>query len=252
MENTPVVRTETHLVASDASSVLTALMDKAVEAKMDPAGLEKLFGLYERMQSMNARQAFTEAMAKFKVICPAIPRGTINNQFKVVNRDGVTVPRRYAALDDIEKTIRNPLGECGLSYRWTGCKVEGEQLSMECVVSHIGGHSESSPVTLPVKSGAGCSEAQRYGSAMTYAQRFSLIQALGLTTCDEDTDGADDVAPVETITESQAVDLEAGIKEVGGNMAAFLKKFGVSSIRELPKSQLAAAGRMIEEKRAAR
>jgi hypothetical protein len=84
---------------------------------------------------------------------------------------------------------------------------------------------------------------------MTYAQRYSLIQALGLTTCDEDDDGATASADVDTITESQAADLDTAIENVRGDKAKFCKFFGVSSLTELPASKLRDALAMIETKR---
>lgn len=225
---------------------IMAILAQAVERGTPPETLERLMALSERIAANGAKQKFNEAMARFKASCPAIPRRTENKQFKVT-RNGVEVARRYAALEDIEATIRGPLGAEGLSYRWTDTKVEGGSLSMACVVSHIGGHSESSPVTLPVTSNAGCSEAQKYGAAMTYGQRFSLIQVLGLTTCEEDADGGG--PPPEPITESQAANLEGMIENVGANRGGFLSYFGIGTVADLPGSRFQEAIKMLEKKR---
>lgn len=227
---------------------IMAILAGAVERGTPPETLERLMAMSERIAANAAKQKFNEAMAKFKAGCPPVPRRTENKQFKVT-RDGIERSRRYAALEDIEATIRGPLGECGLSYRWTDTKIEGGSMTMVCVVSHVGGHSESSPATLPVTSSAGCSEAQKYGAAMTYAQRYSLIQALGLTTCDEDSDG-NPPAPTAKITEAQLANLEAMIDDIGGiNRPVLLSYFGVETLSDLPAVKFKWAIAELERKR---
>lgn len=198
-ESQEVIVHDAHGGAMAAS--MPRLMELAIQSdKVD--ALERLVALDERMSARRAAQEFAEAMARFKHTCPAVPRRTENAQFKVT-RNGTQQARRYATLEDIEATVRGPLASCGLSFRWGDSRMEGGNMTLACVVSHVGGHSVSASVTLPVESRAGCSEAQKYGAVMTYAQRYSLIQALGLTTCDEDTDGAENPAPEEKITPNQ-------------------------------------------------
>lgn len=225
-ERLPVART-------DFGSVLQGAIDKGI----DPASLGAILAAAKEYRAMEAKAAFDSAMAEFKASCPPIPRRTENAQFSVV-RNGVKVNRKYAALEDIEGTIRGPLGVCGLSYRWAGAKVESNQLTMTCIVSHAQGHSVESPVVIPVESRAGCSEQQKYGSAMTYAQRYSLIQALGLTTCDEDADGnAPDLASGPKVTPEQADELQMTVAEVGADKAKFLAWVGVASYADVPASE---------------
>lgn len=231
-----------------ATNIL-AVIDRAVASKTDPATMERMFALYERMEAMRARKEFAEAMSAFKADCPPIPRRTENAQFKVT-RDGVTRARRYAALEDIEATIREPLGKHGLSFRWGETKVADGILTMACVVSHVGGHSESSAVSLPIDSKAGCSDQQKTGAAMTYAQRYSLVQALGLTSCDEDDDG-NDLNAGPKITPHDADKLDTLIENVGANRDAFLKFMGVASLADIPAARFSEAVAALERKRKA-
>ncbi len=198
---------EVEAMAALEPAAMPRLFELAVQK--GPEGveiLERLVALDERMSKRRAEQEFSEALMRFKSSCPAIPRRTENSQFSVT-RNGMKVARRYATLEDIEATVRGPLGQCGLSFRWGDSKMEGATMTLACIVSHVGGHSVSSSVTLPVESRAGCSEAQKYGAVMTYAQRYSLIQALGLTTCDEDTDGATDVDDSAKVSPDQVLTL---------------------------------------------
>lgn len=237
-DSAPIVRVNEPSIGG----ILAAAVDKG----MDTASLEKLFQLYERDQDRKAQQEFAAAMAKFKDICPPIPKGTINNQFKKVDRNGVMKPRLYAALEDIEPVIRTPLSKCGLTYRWGNERVENGVASLDCIVTHIGGHSQLAHSMFPVDSSAGASPQQKYAAAWAYCKRHSLEHALGLVTCDEDTDGNE--PPGETITEEQALALEGMLSDTGANVASFCNVLRIASIGELPASRYEEAVSKIRER----
>ena len=228
-----------------------ALLSQAIEAKLDPAAMAEFYGLYRQMKADQARASFADALSAFKADCPPIPRRTPNNQFKKVDRNGVSGPSMFASLKDIDATIRGPLGKHGLSTRWTGAEIKDGILSLTCEVTHRDGHHESSRVQFPLESKAGCSEQQRYGIVMTYAQRYSLIQALGLTTCDEDTDGNLPGEPAASgpITAEQAANLELAVENVKGDKARFLKRFGADTFAAFPRAKYGDALVAIQEKR---
>jgi hypothetical protein len=211
--------------------------------------MEKFYALFERMKAAQAKQQFSEAMSAFKAACPPVQRRTLNPQFKTVDRAGVSKTRTFASLEDIAATVRDPLGEHGLSYRWTDSKVDAGMLTLNCEVRHVGGHSESSSVTLPIDSKAGCSEQQKFGIVMTYAQRYSLIQALGLTSCDEDEDGNEPADTGETVTADMAANLEAAVLSVNGDAKKFLQLLKAERFIDIPLSKYGYALAKIEEKR---
>jgi len=236
----------TNELATVQPSIL-GIIDGAVKSGTSPETLAKMMDLYERAQAMNAKQAFAAAMAKFSATCPPVQRTTRSDQFTMVRRDGTKGPRMYASLDDISNAIRGPLASAGLSFRWSDMTVKDGAMTISCIVSHEGGHSESSSVTLPSEVKAGCSEAQKAGIVQTYAMRYSLIQALGLTSCDEDTDGAD--APAETITDEQALEIEAALADLNVDRGQFLAYMKASTIAGIPASKLGMAKTAIETKR---
>ena len=208
--------------------------------------LERLVALDERVSARRAAMAFAAAMARFKATCPPVPRRTPNAQFSV-SRNGVMSPRLYASLQDIEATIRAPTGECGLYHRWTDASVSAGMLTMACVVSHVGGHSISSPIAMPLESKAGCSEQQKFGITYAYSQRYSLINAYGLTSCEEDTDGATE--PVPCITPDQVVELVALIDRCPPATHDRLMAFaGVKTLDDIPASRFASVRAKLETK----
>ena len=224
------------------------IIGNAVDKGMAPDALSKMWDTYERMEGMTAKKAFASAMAKFSATCPPVQRTTRSDQFTMVRRDGSKGPRMYASLEDISNAVRAPLAAAGLSFRWSDMVVQGGEMKISCIVSHEGGHSESSSVTLPSEVKAGCSEAQKVGIVQTYAMRYSLIQALGLTSCDEDTDGADDNT-VECITDDDVLAIEAALSDLNVDRGQFLAYMKCSTIAGIPASKLSVAKAAIEAKR---
>lgn len=233
-------------LATIAPRQITALdlMQAATAANMTPETISKFLDMHERIEANNARKAYHAARAAFKRDCPPIVRRTPNAQF---TRAGTNQPRMYASRTDIAQAIDATLAANGLHYDWTRMVVENGKMSITCVVSHQDGYSTESTVTgLVVDSKAGCSDLQKSGTAQEYGMRYSLIQALGLTSCDEDTDGEDDPA---TINESQRADIEITLAETKADVAAFLKWAGVEKVKDIRAARYPAIMAALNRKR---
>jgi hypothetical protein len=111
------------------------------------------------------------ALAKFQATCPTIEKKKDNPFFK----------SKYAALDDIIQAIRKPLSDAGLSY--TQFPTDG---SLTTVLMHESGEFIHGSMPIHAKKEK---DPQAYGSAITYARRYSLASVLGLAVGDEDDDG---------------------------------------------------------------
>lgn len=243
----PLARVEEQplaVVPSSADSEVGQLIRLALEKGQDP---KELYALLREERGHRARMEFSQAMANFKGECPPIPKRH-DSQFDVTDK-GVKRKRKYADLEDIDRIIAPIMAKHGLHYRWGSAVVKDAMLSQSCIVSHVAGHFEESTITLPTGSAAGCSEAQKYMSASTYARRYSLIAAAGLTSCDEDTDGADDGDPGECITTEQSMALNDALIDCGGNRETFLKAFQIDKLAALPASRFDQAWQSIQDKK---
>jgi len=194
-------------IAGSQTTIEQALMAVINKGQTDQLG--PVLDAFERLQDRNARSLFNKDMAAFREACPPIVQRVSNDQFKgqTVTRNGVSRPRRYADLQDIVFVVDKVLPRFGFSYRWGDDVIEEGFIRVPCIVTHRDGHSESSSSLIPKDSNAGASPQQKYGSAVTYAKRFALLKALGLTAMDDDDDAASTSTPVETITETQALEL---------------------------------------------
>lgn len=171
-------------VAVKQSSVDVLLSD-AVKAGASVETLERLFSLRERVMAEQAKQAYVDAVAGFQSDVPVIKKTKA-----VLNKDGRTVRYMFAPLDAIVDQIKEPLKRHGLSYRWD-TKTADKVITAICTITHTMGHSESSSFEVPVDPEGYMTAPQKTASALTFAKRYALINALGISTGDEDTDATD-------------------------------------------------------------
>lgn len=242
-------------LAPVAAAPMSPMLRLAIENKLDVASIERLVALEERILAKNAEMAFHDAMAEFQRTVTTI-RKTSTASFKTDS--GASVSYCFARLDEIARTIKDPLARVGLSYSWSS-EIKDGMMVVTCTVRHRGGHSQSASFTSEIKGTKLMSGSQAAGAAVTFAERYSLIQALGLTTAEEDPDGQEE-RRVSThdadgepafITDHQAANLAAALDEVKANVPAFLKVLGVPTLAEIPASQVKRAFDMVETKRKA-
>ncbi len=151
------------------------LLEIAVNKDADIEKLERLMVMQEKHMAKVAQQEFNAALSKFQKECPVIKKTKEGYNYK------------YADMDVIVQTIKDTLFECGLSYRFEQSLDNG--IRVKCIVSHTGGHSESSKMIGSADTTGSKNAIQSIGSAVTYMKRYTLIDVLGLASSDEDVDG---------------------------------------------------------------
>lgn len=209
-------------IHEDQSSI-AGILRIAVESKVDVNTIERLVALHERMSDRSAAHEFNVAHAAFQDECPSIPK---TSTAKIVSKGGGGYSYSYAGLDQIAKVVRPFLRKHGLSYSWDS-KVEGAMITVTCTLKHIGGHSETAKFMSPTKPLTDSMSAQQeVAAALTYAKRQSLVQVLGITTCDPDSAIADGVK----ITEEQATEIEGLLTASGSDRAKFLAYMNVEDV----------------------
>lgn len=169
-------RNKSNVTAIDQGQQYSKLMELAITGNADVDKLEKLMDLQERWEAKQAKRAFTDAMSEFQKICPPVLKGKSGHNCK------------YATLPSIHAVIKNPLYDCGLSFRYEQSVVNSE-MTVKCVVTHIEGHSESTAMSAPMDASGSKNAIQAIGSSNSYLQRYTLIGALGIVTADYDDDG---------------------------------------------------------------
>jgi hypothetical protein len=206
------------------------LLQLAIEQKLPPEAIERLYNLVERATKDQAEREFHAAKCAFQAELRPIRKTGRSDQFKRAARDGGTEPYQYLELPEIAEAIRPLCDKYGFSYRWDEAEEPKNGLvSCVCWVSHKGGHREPTRFSSPIESKAGCSGQQKMAAATTYGQRYSLVAAFGITGVNgKDTDGyapeatngggepqrrADNGPPF--VTEDQVKELEQLLQDAG-------------------------------------
>ena len=162
------------------------LLSQAIAQGLSIEHLEKLMNLQERWEKNQAIKAYYEAFAGFQSKCPVLDR---QGKVDFETRTGGHTKYNFAELGYISEIIKPIMKECGLSYRFEFDDLDNGQMICWCIITHIQGHSERSKIKVGKDGSGNKNDIQSIGSARSYAQRYSLISALGLTTADEDNDG---------------------------------------------------------------
>lgn len=210
-----------------------AMLAQAVERGADISVIEKMMGLSERWEANQARRAFNEAIAAAKAEIPAVVR----------NREGHN-KARYADFAAIAAVVDPILSKHGLGYRFRS--THGDRINVACVVWHKDGHSEETTLSGPADTSGNKNAVQAIGSTLTYLQRYSLVQALGLAASNDDDGKAAGIGVA--ITTEQLGDLLAHIESAGANLDRFLNHFGIASLADLPAKRLTEATNMLNQK----
>lgn len=185
------------------------MLSLAVERGASIETLEKLMGLRERYEASQARKAFDEAVADAKAgIQPVLK-----------NREGHN-GKRYADFAAIAKAIDPIISQFGLSYRFR--TTQTDRINVTCILSHKDGHSEETTLSGPADTTGSKNAIQAIGSTLTYLQRYTLVQALGLAASEDDDGRKAGAADVQTITEEQAMLLRELIEATNSDQRGVL------------------------------
>jgi hypothetical protein len=165
---------------------MDGLIALALQQEAPVEALEKLLALKERVDAQTAAKAFFAAKAAFQRDLPPDPERGSKVDF--ASSGGGRVTYSYAMLDDIDTIVRPIANRHGLSYAWDSSVEGSDQAHGPVRLRHVGGIPRRRPFTCPATSTtrAGMSDQQKYGAAVKYAMRWSLIQVLGLITTDDD------------------------------------------------------------------
>ncbi len=221
------------------------MLQAAMEKGADLATLEKLMDLQDRWEKKEAEKAFASAITQFKQNAPDIlKRKRVHFEFN--NR---TTDYMHAELSDVCEAAIKGLAAVGISHRWDIVEQTPAQITVECVLTHVAGHSQRTRLSGAPDPSGSKNAMQAIGSAVTYLQRYTLLAATGLATRGMDTDARVPEAAPELITANQAADLEALLSEYGGNREAFLRVCKINRFEDMPAAKFAAAVERIKSRK---
>ena len=176
-----VVPVERHEAGNSIDAAIRPLIEAALSRGETVEALQSILNMRRQLKEEWAREEFYRALSAMQASLPPIPKDRV-----VKNRDG-TVRYTYASFDAILEVLKPSLSAYGLSIRYETRQPSPNEVSVTCVVTHCAGHSERVEFVAPVGKSGNMLPIQEYGAAITYAKRYTLCMALGLSV-DEDTD----------------------------------------------------------------
>lgn len=215
-----------------ADTTPTGMLARAVSAGASIEVLEKLMALQERWEANQARKAFDEAVSCAKAEIPPIQRNATGHNSK-----------KYADFSAIAKIVDPVLSKYGLSYRFR--TVQNERINVTCILAHKSGHSEETTLAGPPDSTGSKNAIQAIGSTLTYLQRYSLVQMLGLAASDDD----DGNLAGALINEDEIKQLIELADSVGANKEKFCEVMKVPSIADIRANEFKRAIELLNTKK---
>lgn len=188
------------LSTNNTAPVLQLIERIALDPNADVFKLEKMIELQERVMVRQAKEQFDSAMLQFQIKKPVLEKASKGHNSK------------YAKLEYIQSVIEPVLREFGLFVRWKTEAINDNKTRITCICTHISGHSETSSMDVSPDKSGNKTDIQATGSAISYAQRYTLRSLLGLVIA-EDTDGQTKA----TITPVQVKILEKKLGYLGGD-----------------------------------
>lgn len=224
-----VVVAASNEVAAPAPNV-AAMLDAVIKGGVsneNVAALEKLVGLYERMQDRDAEKSFNVAFVALQAELPTIVASSV-----IPNRG------KYEKFEDVMRQIAPLLQKHGFSVSFSMDFKENRILET-CHLAHVGGHSRSN--SFAVRSGKADSETQADCKAATTAKRNALLNALNIVIrqdcLNEENDATMEGDPNAKISTEQADQLEHRVKMTNSDVAKFLVYAGADKFSNILQSK---------------
>lgn len=216
---------------SSNEQMQSALMEIVKRDDIDPERLEKFLDLQIKMETRENNKAFNNAFAQFQKECPIIPK-TKRVNFKSVDYS-------YAPLDEMIHLIKPIMGKNGLSFCFN-LSPDENQMVLTTIVSHKDGCEKNFQYYFnPLHDDARMNDSQRRKSAITFAKRSALENALGIVTadCDDDARRAID----NPATDEQLEKIKSLCKSTSTTEESFLsylkiESFGLLSLNDAKKA----------------
>lgn len=218
-----------------ATSSPSQMLAWALTNNAAPEVIGKFMDLAERFEKRAERKAFDQAISAAKAAIPVIAK----------NREGHN-SKRYADFAALARVVDPIITQHGLHYRFRTVQ-DDKLIHVTCILGHEAGHFEENTLVGPADASGSKNAIQAIGSTLTYLQRYTLTQALGLA-ASEDDDGKAAGVSTEAIDDKQLATLQAAIDDVHADIRLFCKFFGIAALADLPAARYEEAQQRLAQK----
>lgn len=221
--------------AGESAAILSMIERASRDPSVDIVKFERLMEMRERVETRFSHAAFSAAVASAKAEIEPITRNAKGHQDK-----------KYADFSAIARAVDPVLARHGLSYRFRSNQTDKQTIAVTCVLSHKDGHSEENTLMGGPDTSGSKNAIQALGSALTYLQRYSLVQALGLATSNDDDGKA--AGNAQFVSDEQIEELQGILISTASDIPKFLAYFKIESLNDFPASRFNEAKAMLLRK----
>ena len=188
--------------------------------------LKEILALQKEYDAMEAKKAYTKAIADFKSTPLSILKDKVNNQFG----------SKYVSIGQLVNCALPGMGKYGLSHKWEIDQTDQKSIKVTCVVTHSDGHSESVSMAAPPDTSGGNSKnaIQQIKSTITYLRAATFEGIMGLASTDANINDDGNMVGVKLVTTKQVSSIVDMINSTGIDETAFLKWVGVDQVEAIP------------------
>ena len=176
-----------------AASLMALISRFAADPTLDVTKLDHLLATKERWEKEEARKAFVIALNNFKADPPEVFRD------KTVDFETQKGKTHYthASLDKVSAILGAAGVKHGLSHRWETAQGTDGKITVTCILTHTGGHSERVTLSAPADTSGSKNSIQAIASTVSYLERYTVLALYGVAVQDgNDNDGKGDTRPI--------------------------------------------------------
>ncbi|WP_373078649.1 ERF family protein [Zhongshania sp.] len=231
------------LMQIEPAQVVNMIERIAVDPNANPERMHQMLDFLERLNSKDAKQRFSAAMATCQADMSPVATDATNNQTR----------SKYATYAALDRALRPIYTQHGFSLSFDTADSPLEQhVRVVCYVEHLSGHSRTHHIDIPAdgkgaKGGDVMTKTHATGSATSYGMRYLLKMIFNVAVGEADDDGnAAGKKPSAnnnpTLTTTQLSALRNALKAQGDRAeGAFCKAWSVFQLEDLWQSNFDAA-----------
>ncbi len=202
------------------------LLEMSIQKDSDLSQIEKLIDLKIKYDNEQARKAFTNDFALFKVNAPKVYKDLENKQYN----------SSYSSIGNTVNIITEALAPYGFAVRWEYKTTESSAIKVTCIISHKLGHSESCEAIGPPDSSGKKNSLQEVKSTRTYLklETFEAVTGTASEFVNLNDDGNSACKEIEYITEEKQEIIISMIKDNGIDFDLFMKWAKLEDVSKIP------------------
>jgi hypothetical protein len=169
-ENTTVA------TVSSEDAMLSMIERVASNPDADIAKMERLMEMRNQEMARVAKQKYYADFSFMQAELPQIEEKADGHNTK------------YASFENINAAVQPVLSKYGFAISFRISQANN-QIIVTALLSHKGGHAETTDISLPHDASGNKNNVQAVGSSTSYGKRYAMCAILNIVTCGEDDNG---------------------------------------------------------------